>query len=398
MDNKNNIIQGNLQTFKNASNSFSEINKDYLELALSKHNFDIADYIIKSDKFKMPYLNYYKELALNAVKKDNDVVKFLLKYIRGTHRKILIKSAKCNNIEILKFIETLHKIYYQPLVINSLYYGNTEYARYCIDKGRSELSFKRIIDLCVNKNNFDIALYCLENYYNDFNFTVNSHGIIKVAGIAAYNGNIEKLKYILEKYFNNVDLSNDKIEYILNEAIKGDKLDTIIYIINLSKNKENAIRTVLYDSAYYNSINAFKYAIKIANDYFISIVIYKACKGDSLNIIIELKHSNLNEILESAIFCNSINILRYLIENRGVKYNYETLINAAKSNSIDAFKYMVTKFNKVDIDKIAEICVNYKSNKILEYLLSKYKICNKNVLSYVDKDKFYKCDDEILED
>lgn len=409
----------NLETFKNVSSKVKEqkFKKPFLEVALNKGKFDIAEYIIKSKDFKSPYDEriynnkiFYKQLALNAVKQNkNDIVIFLLPYCGRKHKTILKEAVKRNNMQLVKHIESLHKISYHPLAEICICNNNIENAKYFIDKGKDDISFKSLIWLCGKKNNSEIATYIIDNYLDKCNFNFKSIGLLEVANIAAMNGDLENLKHILEKYGNEIYLNYNVLDDLLRSAIIKDKLDTLLYIKSLiCDDEENIKNFIMVNAVKNNSIKVFKYFSESSEfyDYDIDDVVKKfSCSNDSLDIIkysldnMKLKYSSIMEIFENSISNDAIKIFKYFVEVKKFKYN-NILENVLSNDCVEIFKYIIDKIGKTNPNKIAEECVKNNSIKILRFLLNKYETSNNSqLINYINKnlkDIEDKYDDEYL--
>lgn len=138
-----------------------------LKMAINYNKLDIAHYIITDDIF-VEYPYYYKEISRELIKNhENEKAKFLIKYVRTGFKKILLDTARYNNLEILRYIEELNlcNIYYMALAEISIKNGFEEYTRHCLIKGdkKFDIHFPKLFELLLKSKISFLAKDIIDN-------------------------------------------------------------------------------------------------------------------------------------------------------------------------------------------------------------------------------------------
>ncbi|BBE32038.1 UNC-44 ankyrin [Tepiditoga spiralis] len=190
--------------------------------------------------------------------------------------------------------------------------------------------------------------------FNIFSFSNSINDLFN----AVCNQNIEEVKIILENKNLNLNYRNEDYRTVLDTSSINNYFDTfkVIYNSGLELTKETMISAYGY-AIYYNSYNIVKYILDNYGTY------------DYTNFLPDDSAVNLS------IIRKNFEITELLLE-RNVKYNDEAIVLAAKENNFELIKYFVNAGISVNTNGWHEYTPLYYAIKNKNYEMTEYLIKN----------------------
>ena len=192
------------------------------------------------------------------------------------------------------------------------------------DVNAEDSSKEKPLIIAADYNNWEIVKLLVENGA-DVN-AQNEDGNTAVF-FAALNGNLEMVQYLVEKGAD-ITTKNKTNSTILNYAARSGNLKLVQWLVNqgISVSKSNG---ALHHAVSSGNLELVKWLVAHGAD----------VHGDYYN----------DSVLLYAVRCSNKDILRYLVEEKGVdvnestnrKMDYSALEEAVKNNNIETVKYLV---------------------------------------------------------
>jgi len=351
----------------------------FLSVAISKNNFEVANYIIDQGGEDVNFISYNNLFSKSGIKS----YQYLLNKGLSITRELLNNLIEVNNYIFLDLV-LRNYIYNDEFILLLLsYYKNKNEFSYSqwnelIEKEKEKSYFdKKMYEKAINKNSIDslIILYnydireknvIIQDFYNIFNESKNIKGPL-----------INKLKNTEFK------ISADQ-EFIiqLEKILTKQEIKDNIYLLIKNNNKnefhnylqQNNIKLSEFLENFDKKDDIVKFAIK--NNVSIKMInfICKECQYDISNLHFDNSHKEYDTFIFSIISKNQFEIFEFLFKNGIEINNNDVLIWLYEDQLLDnkKLKYILNNKFAITTNTINQLIADNQINilkKIFKYFI-----------------------------
>ncbi|KAL6620904.1 ankyrin [Neocallimastix californiae] len=396
------LLQSNSSSYY--SNRYNKTDVIYaLVMAINNNKISIVKSLIENKnhgftiKIDEKYHDNSESAISAAIKNENrTIMDYLLNYGANINQNsYYYVNYKCNLIDILSIAINCNKLSMIKYLLE-----NDGYSKY-IDVNSRNKNDKYPISLAINNKSIEIIEYLLNhgisntnsnNYYSSYN-NYNKETLINVLNQAIKKNSLTVVKYVMNLKFN----YNSKIK--INDKDSNDEMPIYLSIIN--ENIEiteflltNEIKTNLRSNGWYSSSfnkNSLNYVLNIAiKNQKLSVIKYLIESKKYENYIEVNNNGNDSSILCALNSCN-VEIVDYLlyhgvklVDSNGYKrsINYGNIVKSL-NNAIQHGKLKVVTFIIETSSAYANIEATDPSNNNESPLSSAIQYENLDILDYL---------------
>lgn len=329
----------------------NKIFKDYLNLFSTEGEF-----------FRLDFIFYLIQKGANANCKTEKGKNLL--HIAVERNKLEIVKNLLDNVGFNVDEEDIKGV--TPLIL-AILKSNLEMAEYLIERGADINELKKLISITYNRRRRKVTIEYKHNDYRSIRSLRNysTSVIANCLHIAAYNGNLSTIKFILSKNVCKIDEMTSHNGNVLHCAAQSGNLDVVKYFVNLNVSLEQISdigETVLHFAVCTGSLDMVKY--------FVTLDV-------SVDAITHLGHT----ALYLAVYHSKYEIIEYLLQT----YLRLEIPDATSVHSALSVLLKMTNYNDLFKTLYEKYKYYYSENSLLNLLSEAIRFNNSEMVNFMSK-------------